>query len=178
MDFSESERERKLRAAWNAVRIERPVHYTLFTFGESELPYFLVCSAERAGATVTITRGDVRITRPTIITPGNLRPEFHNFFEDADDESLVQFLLAREAAFSHLKLDNRSGPAKIVSDSVQEAVARLNKQLDDEEEDRVAILSAPHQMAGVALLKYALDRVASSAHSNVQELRERGFLPD
>ncbi len=169
--------EQRFREAWDAIAIARPVHYGLFTFGESVLPYYLVCGAATAGETVSITKGEVRITRPMIITPDNARPEFRNFFEDADEEQFVEFLLARTAGFSHLKFDNTSGPAKIVSDSVEEVVSKLNRQLDDEEEDQVAILTAPPALAHVALIRYAAERVWSSAAGNVQELRERGFLP-
>ncbi len=177
MDFSEFEAESRFREAWEAVRIVRPVHYSLFTFGESILPYYLVRSAAKAGDTVSITRGDVRITRPTIITPDTVRPEFRNFFENLEEEGLIDFLLARTAAFSHMQFDNSSGPERIVSDSDEEAVAKLNRQLDAEEEDRIAILSSPPDLGGIALLRYAAERVWSSAPDNLQELRERGFLP-
>jgi hypothetical protein len=111
--------------------------------------------------------------------PGDSRPEFENFFDDDDDEGerFAQILLARTAAFSHLRFLNQSGPSRIVSDSVEDAVDRLNRQLDTDEEDRVAILAAPPGLGGVAVLRYAAERVWSSVPENVQELRERGFLP-
>jgi hypothetical protein len=169
--------ERRFRAAWEAVEIARPVHYSLFTFGATDLPYFLVLSGLGADKTVSITRGEVKITRPMIITPDNARPEFQDFFEDDDDESLAQFILARSASFSHLKLHNQAGPKRIVSDSVEEAVAKLNRQLDTDDEDRIAILTAPQSLAGFAVLRYASERIMQSAPDNIQELRERGFLP-
>ncbi|MCA9066703.1 MAG: hypothetical protein KDA96_26730, partial [Planctomycetaceae bacterium] len=87
-----------------------------------------------------------------------------------------EFLLARSASFSNLKLHNESGPERIVTDTIEEAVSRLNTQLDHEEEDRVAILSAPRELAGLAVFRYVTERVISSAPGNIQELRERGFL--
>jgi len=169
--------ERRFRAAWDAVRIARQVSYTLFTFGESDLPYFLVCGAKRPGGTVSVRRGQVKISRPLIITPDNAQPQFQNFFEEDSEQGFAEFLLSRTAAFSHLKLSNQSGPEKIVSDSVEEAVARLNRQLDEGEEDHVAILTAPSGLAGLAVLRYATERVMASTPGNIQELRERGFLP-
>jgi hypothetical protein len=177
MRFDEHEQERHFRAAWSAVAIRRPVPYSLFTFGESVLPYFLVLSAAEVGQTASLTKGEVRITRPTIITADNSQPEFRDFFEDPANEQMAQFLLARTAGFSHLKFANASGPKRFVSDSVDEIVAKLNRQLDDEEEEHTAILTAPPQFAGLALMRYAAERVWSSAADNVQELRERGFLP-
>lgn len=177
MDFENFDRERRFRDAWEAVRIERPVHYSLFTFGETDLPYMLVCHPKRDGEPVSLRKGEVKIARPTIITPDNMHPEFRNFFEDRDGDEMIEFLLARTAAFSNLKLDNTAGREEKLSDSVQEVVDRLNRKLDAEEEDRVAILSAPRALAGVAVLRYATERVIASGPDNVNELRERGFLP-
>ncbi len=177
MLFNPFEDEARFMRAWHAVEIARPVQLGLFTFDVSELPYFLVCGGKKTGAIVRVTKGEVKISRPLIITPDNMRPEFEDFFEEHDESDIIQFLLARTAAFSNLKIRNTSGENKIVSDSVEEVVEKLNKKLDQEDEDRVAILTAPPKLGGVALLKYTTERVMASAPDNVQELRERGFLP-
>lgn len=173
-DFSD---ERRFRAAWDAVEIVRSVPYSLFTFGESLLPYFLVLRPAKAGDPVAIAKGEVKIARPLIITPDNAPPELENFFESVEEEEIAAFLLSRTASFSHLRLGNRRGEKRIVTDTPDEAVAKLNRQLDADEEDRVAILTAPKSLAGLAVFKYAADRVAQSAPDNITELRERGFLP-
>lgn len=161
---------------WNAVRIERSIPYTLFTFGQTELPYYLVVAAANAGEPVGVTKGEVSITRPAILTPDNVEPEFQGFFEQ-DGDNVAQFLLARGMSFPHLQFNNRSGGTDLVSDSVEEVVARLRKKLDSEDEDRMAILSAPHGLGGLALVKYAIEKAVESAPGNIQELREKGFLP-
>lgn len=173
---SDFEDELRFRRIWNAVEVARPVKYSLFTFGHSDLRYFLVCEGENDGDMVTVRKGSVRVDRPMIITPDNVHPEFHNFFEDSSSNGFIDFLLARTMAFGNLRLTNNYEQSKLVSDSVEEVVDKLNRQLDDEEEDHVAILTAPSGLAGVAVLKYATERVVSSAPDNVQELRERGFL--
>lgn len=166
-----------MHEAWQSIRIERPVDYSLFTFGETVMPYYLVLGEGRSKDLVKIRKGDVRVARATIITPDSVHPEFENFFEDAEFADMVQFLLARSAAFSNLKVSNQHGPDQIVSDNVEEVVHKLNRQLDDEEEEHVAILSAPSSLAGVAILRYTAERIWQSTPDNVQELRERGFLP-
>ena len=118
-----------------------------------------------------------QISGTAIITPDSLHPEFRNFFEDPEFETMIEFLLARSAAFSNLKVSNTHGSDQIVSDSVEEVVGKLNRQLDDEEEDQIAILSAPLDLAGVAVLRYTAERIWQSTPDNLQELRERGFLP-
>ena len=154
MDFSEFEDQRRFEAAWESVRIERSVPYSLFTFGASELPYYLVCNAGSPKDPVTIRRGDVRITRPLIITPDNFHPEFRNFFENEEEGTLIDFMLRRTAAFSNLQFENQHGPSKIVTDSMEEAVAKLNRQLDADDEDRVAILCSPPELAGFAVFRW------------------------
>jgi hypothetical protein len=177
MNFEDFDQEARFRAAWEAVEIARAVNYTLFTFGESVLPYYLICPVSPEAAPVAVTQGEVRITRPMLITPDNARPEFSNFFETDDEEAVVSFLLARTARFSPLKFDNKAGTKRVVSETVEEMVEKLNKQLDAREEDRVAILTAPLRLGKVAVLRYATEQVMRSAPENVQELRERGFLP-
>lgn len=170
------ELEHRFHDAWDAVRIARPVHYSLFTFGESELPYYLVCDAVPPETTVSIMEGEIKVTRPLLITPENMDPEFRNFFESQEEREMVQFLMKR-TVIPQLKFDNTSHQTDIRSDSVEEAVALLNHKLDAEDEDRVAILTAPPALAGIALFRYALERVIESQPDNVRELRERGFLP-
>jgi hypothetical protein len=91
---------------------------------------------------------------------------------------MIDYLLARTAAFSNLKLENQSQKSELTSDSVEEVVARLNHRLDAEEEDRVAILTAPHRLGPLAVLRYTTERIMESAPGNIRELRERGFLPE
>jgi hypothetical protein len=136
----------------------------------------LLIEPENRGELVSMTRGTVRITRPTIITPGNATPEFRNFFDDAQGEGLAQFLLSRSAGFSNLKFENSSGQSRYVSDSVDEVVSKLNRELELEEDRETGILIAPNDLGWVALMRYAAERVMRSAPDNIQELRERGFL--
>lgn len=179
--FDEFEQFQRFRSTWNAVRIERAVELGLFTFGDSDLPYYLVTISGKGAAgnaaMVKVRRGNVTVSRARIITPDTMHPELRNFFEEHEESGLIEFLMSRTAAFSNLKLSNESGPEKIVTDTVEEAVTRLNRQLDDEEEDRVAILSAPAALAGFAVFRYASERILSSTPGNIQELRERGLLP-
>ncbi|MEQ9411717.1 MAG: hypothetical protein RIK87_28640 [Fuerstiella sp.] len=174
--FDDFQQEMYFRRMWDAVRIERRVPFSLFTFGDSDLPYFLV-TPQKDEDTVRIRHGQITVSRAKIITPDNMRPEFRDFFEEHEEAGMAEFLMARSAAFSNLKLSNQRGREQIATDTVEEAVDRLNRQLDAEEEEHVAILSAPAALAGIALLKYASERIMESAPDNLNELRERGFLP-
>ncbi len=176
MNFEDFDLERRFHQAWESVQIARPVSFSLFTFGETDLPYYLVCHPSQPNSTVSVTEGEIKVTRPMLITPDNLEPEFLNFFQSQEEQEMVQFLMKR-TVIPQLKFDNSSHDSQIRSDSVEEAVSLINRKLDAEEEDRVAVLTSPRELAGMALLRYALERVIESQPHNVQELRERGFLP-
>ncbi|SFJ16949.1 hypothetical protein [Planctomicrobium piriforme] len=178
MDFSSYDHERRFRELWDSVQIARPVPYTLFTFGTSDLPYFLVVAGAQKTDVVQVSRGQVSITRPLLLTPYNAPPELRNFFEDEDMSGLVDMMLSRTAAFSNLRLENHQQRSELTSDSVEEVVARLNRQLDADDEDRVAILTAPHDLGPLAVLKYTTDRIIESAPGNIRDLREHGLLPE
>ena len=175
--FDEFEQFQRFKAAWSSVRIERTAEYGLFTFGDSELPYYLVTTSEGRDSLVKVRKGKVTISRARIITPDSMHPELRNFFEEHEETGLINFLMSRTAAFSNLKLSNESGSERIVTDTVEEAVSKLNKQLDAEDENGIAVLSAPTELAGFAVFRYASEKVLSSAPDNIQELRERGLLP-
>ena len=181
MDFDPFNHAAQLHALFQQVEIRRRVEYHLFTFGDSDLEYYLVEDGEEPGELVSVTRGEVGVTRPTILRPDS-RPELFGFFEELNEQlgglgGEIEFLMSRTAAFRDLKIENRQGESQIVSDSVEEAVAKLEKKLDNEEEDRVAILVAPHGLGPIAVFRYATERISVSAPGNIQELRERGFLP-
>ncbi|WP_437201784.1 hypothetical protein [Planctomicrobium sp. SH664] len=178
MNFFNFEQEQHFRSLWNSVAIVRTIPYTLFTFGESDLPYYLIVEAERPREPVTVSQGSVKITRPLIVTPHQGEPELRNFFEDERFSGMFSLLMARSAAFKHLRIENQSRQSELVSDSVDEIVARLKTKLDNEEEDRVAILTAPAGLGPLAVLRYTTERILESAPGNLQELKERGLLPE
>ena len=178
-----------LNAMFRRVEVVRGPRTTLFTFGDSELDYYLVIDAETAGEPVTVVRGEVRVSRPTLIRPDS-RPELSGFFDDeeggfteSDGEAwkggsdAVAFMLSRTAAFQHLNIANRAGRREIRSDSIEEVVDALTRRLDLEDEDTVGVLTAPAGLGPIAVLKFATEQIARSAPGNVRELQEKGLLP-
>ena len=103
MLFPEFDEEMRFRSVWESVQIARTVEYSLFPFGASDLPYYLICEPDQPGGMVSVQKGDVNIARPLILTPGNSHPEFEDFFQDSDGQQFIEFLLSRTAAFSNLK---------------------------------------------------------------------------
>ena len=61
-------------------------------------------------------------------------------------------------------------------DGVEKTLDKLRAEIE-EEDDRTAILLAPHGLGGVALVRYAAECIIESTPGNLSELHERGFLP-
>jgi hypothetical protein len=175
MSFPDFNPPPAMRKAWNAVRIERAMPYTLFTFGSTDLPYYLVVEG-RDDERPAVSRGQITITRPTIITPHDGNPEFDGFFESDEEGQMIELLMARGVSFPNVKFSNTGGRQEISGDNVEHIVSLLKERLDSEDEDRVAILSAPHGLGGMALMRYAVEKAVESTPDNLTELRDRGFL--
>ena len=96
--------------------------------------------------------------------------------DGADGEEVVRFLMSRGVTFGDLKLGHRRLKRGTIARSPERVVEQLQEEIVDED-DRTAILVAPHGLGGVALVRYAAECVMESAPGNIGELRERGFLP-
>ncbi|MFH5806604.1 hypothetical protein [Alienimonas sp. DA493] len=96
--------------------------------------------------------------------------------EGEDGEEVVRFLMSRGVKFGDLKVGHRRLKRGVIARSPERVVEQLKDEILDED-DRTAILVAPHGLGGVALLRYAAECIMESAPGNIGELRERGFLP-
>ena len=169
-----------LLSLFRRVDVVRAAETTLFTFGDSELDYFLVCEADEPGEPVLVVRGQVKVTRPTLLRPDS-RPELSGFFEELDEqyggvEGTVQFMMSRTAAFEHLDFDNVVNSRETYSDSVEEVVDRLGRKLDAEGDNGTAILTAPAGLGPIAVIRYTTEQISRSTPGNIRELQEKGFL--
>ena len=174
--------QRQLELLMEQITVARPVTRSLFTFGDTEMPYVLILKPGQDGQ-AEVVAGEIKVTRPTILTPDR-QPEFFGFFEELAAEAggeladYVQFALRRTAAFDRLRVSNVLGLTEKPGGGVEEVLDRVTRRLDDEEDEDTAVLISPRKLGPLAVLKYASDRISNSAADNVQELRERGFLPD
>ena len=96
--------------------------------------------------------------------------------EGSDGEQVVRFFMSRGVKFGDLDVGHRRLRRGRSARTVRSVVDELKAEIT-EEDDRTAILVAPHGLGGVALVRYAAECVIESAPGNVGELRERGFLP-
>ena len=96
--------------------------------------------------------------------------------DDGDGEGVVRLLMSRGVKFGNLDIGHRRLRRGRSARTVRSVIDELKAECG-EEDDRTAILLAPHGLGGVALVRYAAECVMESAPGNIGELRERGFLP-
>ena len=108
--------------------------------------------------------------------PGGADPWEGAMGDGEDGEEVVRFLMSRGVKFGDLQVGHRRLKRGTVARSPERVVEQLKDEILDED-DRTAILVAPHGLGGVALVRYAAECIMDSAPGNIGELRERGFLP-
>ena len=96
--------------------------------------------------------------------------------EGGEGERVVRFFMSRGVKFGDLDVGHRRLRRGRSARTVRSIVDELKAEIT-EEDDRTAILVAPHGLGGVALVRYAAECIIESTPGNVGELRERGFLP-
>lgn len=151
----------------------------LYTFGATRLPY--VCLSEIPDNTgfVMVRAGEVTADKPQIAIPGE-----HFYFEGFDGLSekdageTIAVLLARRISMPPSKYVNKAEAERREHGPLSEAIQRAVNRLENDNDVRTAVISAPDQVWGLSVLLYVGSQVARSAPSNVQEhfehLRHRG----
>jgi len=158
--------------ALKRTRIVRARKHTLYTFGNTNLPYlFLAQSGVNAGD-VVLRRGKVTVERPQIIAPRS-PVELEGFdFEDMDEDA-IPVLINRLVRFPPARYLNASQALDVVDGPLDAATERVADRLDQENDIRTGVIQGPEHVWGFSILAYVGQMIARSAPSNVGEFLER-----
>lgn len=152
----------------------------LETFGTTVLNYHLITEEMDAIDHSIVREGRITAERPQIITPHH----FHKLLLEGFGEQAEQFAGAINQAghsfavlkygFQFSKAESNTNhihePLEAVLDKVKESVRERNDPM-------AVILSGVDDGWEVCLLKFMMDMVASSGQANIQDFRNKGFLP-
>ena len=143
----------------------------LYTFGATRLPYVCLSQAPDNADFVMVRSGEVMADKPQIALPGEMFA-FEGFEEllkeFSGDEPVVS--LARRISMPPSKYVNKAdGEPLRENGPLSEAIQRVVNRLENENDVRTAVISAPDQVWGLSVLLYVGSQVARSAQSNVQE---------
>ncbi len=139
----------------------------LYTFGATRLPYVCLSQAPDNADFVMVRSGEVMADKPHIALPGEMF-SFEGFKDFGRDEPFVS--LARRISMPPSKYVNKQdgAPARETG-PLSEAIQRVVNKLENDNDVRTAVISAPDQVWGLSVLLYVGSQVARSAQSNVQE---------
>jgi len=168
--------EKKIEHAWKKTEILRQSRQLLFTFGDTELPYYVLAeSLMNAGDTV-VRRGEVVVQKPMIVAPPWQRGASVEGFS-SEGEACVRLLVQRAAYIPPYRYRNQAQSMAVQAGGLSETAERIGKKLEEDDDRLVAVIKGDPDLWEVSVMRYCIERMVQSTPHNIQELRERGFLP-
>lgn len=163
------EMEDAFKLAQDDTRFVKVRKNLLYTFGATRLPYICLSESLDRDEWITVRTGEVLADKPQIALPG----EYFAFegFEEADssENGDLAVTLARRISMPPSKYVNKSGGARHEQGSLPEVLERVVLRLENDNDTRTGVITAPEQVWGLSVLLYVGSQVARSAQSNVQE---------
>ena len=164
----------KFEYVWKNTEILKVAERTLFTFGDTGLPYLFIARSLTKGTDTVVREGEVTVKRPLVIKPHPDHPMFEGFGEY--EEELGMFLIQRLAYIPPYKYTHGSKRIYISSESIEAMTGKLRRRLEREDNRLIALITGIADMWEVSVMKYAAEMMMKSLPSNLTELKERGFL--
>ena len=163
----------------NALRNTKVVRArikSLLTFADTKVPYVLLSkSAINIGDTV-VRRGDVVISKPSIILPPNL-PQLDGFdFEDKTDfeeNMLTSFLMVRGVTMPSFKYNNETYSVDVREEGLDQAISYYKEKFQKKEDVQTGLLVAPEECWQFSLLIYLCMQAAKNTEFDIRNLLEK-----
>ena len=175
------ENDARIREAILHTEILRSPKQSLYTFGTTNIYYYLVTEpaysdiVKDTGETV-IREGRVIAERPKIVTPyylNNLEgfsPEARRYFRALLEE------FGADSSGLYYSYRNEPKDFNIVSDNLVTIVARLNSEIDRKNDPLTAIIKGEDTLWDVSVMKFIYEMTRNSIPSNLNDLGKRGRL--
>lgn len=173
--------DERIRDAVKHTEILRAPKQSLYTFGTTNIYYYLITEPVYSelikNSTETVIReGRVIAARPKIVTPYYLSrlegfsPEARRYLEALVAEYGVNI----RGLFYTYK--NEPKELNIVSDNWLSVVDRLNAEIDRRGDPLAAIIKGEDTLWDVSLMKFIYEVTRSSVPDNLRQLDSRGLL--
>lgn len=171
----------RIRHAVEHTEILRAPKQSLYTFGTTNIHYYLVTEPVYSGlvngTTETVVReGRVIAERPKIVTPyylSNLEgfsSEARRYFEALAEEHGANI----RGLFYTYK--NEPKELTIVSDNLPSVVEKLNTEIDRRGDPLMTIIKGEDEFWDVSLMKFIYEMTRSSLQDNLRQMGSRGLL--
>jgi len=173
--------DEKIRQAVEHTEILRAPKQSLFTFGTTNIYYYLLTEPAYTelinNITETVIReGRVIAERPKIVTPYYLS-SLEGFSADAR-----RYFDALTRAYGSnvpgLLYSYRNEPKElnIVSDNMLAVVDKLNATIDKRGDPLAAIIKGQDELWDISIMKFIYELTSSSLKDNVRQMGARGLL--
>ncbi|MDP2730034.1 MAG: hypothetical protein Q8O55_06100 [Dehalococcoidales bacterium] len=174
--------DRKIRQAAKHTEILRAPKQSLFTFGTTNIHYYLLTKPVyseliKDPAETVIREGRVIAEKPKIVTPYYLS-RFEGFSSEARRYFETLAAESGERSSHGLLYSYRNEPKQltIASDSLPSVVDKLNAEINQRNDLLTAIIKGEDELWDVSLLKFIAEITRSSLSDNLQQLGRRGLL--
>ena len=173
--------DKRIEDAVRRTEILRAPRQNLYTFGTTNIYYYLVTEPTYSELVDSITEtvireGKVIAERPKIVTPYYLT-HLEGFSYDA--RKYFEMLMRMHGADTpglFYTYKNEPKELNIVSDSWQLVVDKLNQEINEKGDPMISIIKGQDDLWDVSLLKFIYEVTSRSLQSNISQLGSRGLL--
>ena len=174
--------DKRIEYAVRHTEILRPPKRSLYTFGTTNIYYYLVTEPAYSeliqNVTETVIReGRVIAERPKIVTPYYLS-QLEGFSTEARRyfNALVDEYGERGIHGLFYTYKNEPKELNIVSDNLLSVVDKLNAEIDKRGDPLAAIIKGEDALWDVSLMKFIFEITKSSVPDNLRQLGKQGLL--
>lgn len=174
--------DKRIAQAVNSTEILRAPVQKLYTFGTTNIYYYLITEpaySDTSGnvSETVIREGRVVAERPKIVTPYYLS-NLEGFSQEARRyfQSLIEQFGERSIHGLMYSYRNEPKEMNIVSENIRSVFDRLNAEIDKREDKLAAIIKGEDTLWDVSLMKFIFEITRISAPHNFKQLETRGQL--
>jgi hypothetical protein len=172
--------DEKIRYAVRQTEILRAPQQSLYTFGMTNINYYLVTQPVYSELVKTSNETVIREGRVVAEKPRIVTPYYLSRLEGFSLEARKYFEALMREHGQHIPglfytYKNEPKELNIVSDSLLSVVARLNAEIDKRGDKLAAIIKGQDEFWDVSLLKFIFELTRRSLDDNISQLGSRGL---
>ena len=173
--------DEKIRHAVQYTETLRAPKQSLYTFGTTNIYYYLVTEPAYSELVKNITETVVREGRVIAERPRIVTPYYLSQLEGFSPEARSYFAALREEYGSNIPglfyaYKNEPKELTIVSDNLRSVVDKLNTEIDRRGDPLAAVIKGLDELWDVSLMKFIYEITRSSVPDNLRQMVGRGLL--
>jgi len=173
--------DERIRDAVKHTEILRAPKQSLYTFGTTNIYYYLVTEPAYSELIKNITETVVREGRVIAERPRIVTPYYLSRLEGFSSEAKRYFEALMREHGSNIRglfytYKNEPKELTIVSENLLSVVDKLNAEIDKRGDPLAAIIKGEDELWDVSLMKFISEVTSSSLQDNLRQMESRGLL--